>query len=79
MRLMHQYLMHICCDVHLTGRLQLMTQCTSLTQQLPVQDHRMPDHLESMRQEVMQTEKASFFKLHNLSGDRCCLFWTKSV
>ena len=36
----------------------------------------MPDHLESMRQEVMQTEKASFFKLHNLSGDRCCLFWS---
>ena len=36
----------------------------------------MPDHLESMRQEVMQTEKASYFKLHNLAGDRlaalCC-------
>lgn len=30
----------------------------------------MPDHLETMRQEVMQTEKASFFKLHNLAGDR---------
>ena len=39
---------------------------------LLVQGHRMPDHLETMRQEVMQTEKASFFKLHNLSGDRCC-------
>ena len=31
----------------------------------------MPDHLESMRKEVSDQNRASFFKLHNLAGDRC--------
>lgn len=36
------------------------------------QAHRMPDHLDSMRKELAQHDKASYFKLHNLAGDRCC-------
>ena len=36
----------------------------------PVQASRMPDHLENMRKEVAQHDRASFFKLHNLAGDR---------
>lgn len=35
-----------------------------------VQASRMPDHLDSMRREVSEKDKASFFKLHNLAGDR---------
>ncbi|CAK0786589.1 hypothetical protein CVIRNUC_009803 [Coccomyxa viridis] len=31
---------------------------------------RMPDHVESMRKEVAAHDRASFFKLHNLAGDR---------
>ena len=31
----------------------------------------MPDHVESMRKEVAAHDRASFFKLHNLAGDRC--------
>ena len=31
----------------------------------------MPDHMESMRKEVAAHDRASFFKLHNLAGDRC--------
>lgn len=30
----------------------------------------MPDHVESMRKEVAAHDRASFFKLHNLAGDR---------
>ena len=30
----------------------------------------MPDHMESMRKEVAAHDRASFFKLHNLAGDR---------
>jgi hypothetical protein len=32
----------------------------------------MPHHLESMRDEVERSPKASFFSLHNLAADRCC-------
>ena len=39
----------------------------------------MPDHLETLRKEVAQTDKASFFKLHNLAGDRCCHFQQNAV
>ena len=30
----------------------------------------MPDHVESMRKEVAAHDRATFFKLHNLAGDR---------
>jgi hypothetical protein len=35
-----------------------------------MQASRMPGHLDSMRREVSEKDKASFFKLHNLAGDR---------
>ena len=37
---------------------------------IPMQASRMLDHLETMRKEVAQHDRASFFKLHNLAGDR---------
>ena len=37
---------------------------------IPVQAARMLDHLVTMRKEVAQHDRASFFKLHNLAGDR---------